>query len=197
MSNKAKDWIFYGLLALVALGLYASGKHTEVIGFAQRGLLATGVLNPSVETRKNEGKEELAAYTKADGNLLLRDTSGKLLALEELQGKTVFLNLWATWCPPCIAEMPSIAGLYEEMGDEVVFILLSQDRNFRTAIDFMDRKGYEMPIYELAAPLPEQYQTGSIPSTFVIDKHGNLVMQHRGMADYNTEDFKNFLKSLE
>ncbi len=194
MSKKAKDWIFYGLLALVALGLYASGKHTEVIGFAQRGLLATGLLNP---TFKDVAKEDNVAYTKADGNLLLRDTSGKLLALEELQGKTVFLNLWATWCPPCIAEMPSIAALYEEMGEEVVFILLSQDRNFRTAIDFMDRKGYEMPIYELAAPLPEQYQTGSIPSTFVIDKDGNLVMQHRGMADYNTEDFKEFLKSLE
>ncbi|WP_373074670.1 TlpA family protein disulfide reductase [Zeaxanthinibacter enoshimensis] len=194
MSKKAKDWIFYGLLALVALGLYASGKHTEVIGFAQRGLLATGLLNP---TFKDVAKEDNVAYTKADGNLLLRDTSGKLLALEELQGKTVFLNLWATWCPPCIAEMPSIAALYEEMGKEVVFILLSQDRNFRTAIDFMDRKGYEMPIYELAAPLPEQYQTGSIPSTFVIDKDGNLVMQHRGMADYNTEDFKEFLKSLE
>ncbi|MDC6350451.1 TlpA disulfide reductase family protein [Zeaxanthinibacter sp. PT1] len=191
MSKKTKDWIFYGLVALIALGLYATGKHTEVIGFAQRGILATGLMNPSVD------KESTTEYPKADGNLLLRDTEGKLIALEELEGKVVFLNLWATWCPPCIAEMPGIADLYEEMGDEVVFVLLSQDRDFQTAKDFMKRKGYDLPIYELAAPLPAQYQTGSIPATFVIDKKGRLVLQHKGMADYNTEKFKGFLRGLE
>ncbi len=203
-NNQKKTWIQYGVFAVVAITLYATGLHTEVIGFAQRGLLATGLMNPDVEEIaqvRNEGNENETSTapkpTLADFNLKLLDADGNTKSLEELKGKVIFMNMWATWCPPCIAEMPSIDTLHEEMGDEVAFVILSLDEDFEKAKAFDKRKGYDLPIYSPASNLPKMYHSPSIPTTYVIDADGNLVLTHKGMADYGTSEFKEFLLSLK
>lgn len=199
-NTTKKTWIQYGVFALVAITLYATGLHTEVIGFAQRGLLATGLMNPDVkELVMAEGSTNTAAanLTKADMNFNLRDSDGNITSLKALEGKVIFINLWATWCPPCIAEMPSINTLYETVGDDVAFVMLSLDRKFETAIAFNERKGYGFPIYAPADNIPAMYNTNSIPSTYVIDAKGNLALTHRGMADYSNPEFIAFLNSLK
>ncbi len=208
-KNKStkKTWIQYGIFAVVAITLYATGMHTEVIGFAQRGLLATGLMNPDVaeiaqvRSNKNENgnKPETTTNptTQADFNLKLIDKEGNTMSLEELKGKVIFMNFWATWCPPCVAEMPSIDKLHEEMGDEVAFVMLSLDQNFEKAKAFDKRKGYNLPIYAAGSNLPAMYQSSAIPTTYVIDAKGNLVLTHKGMADYSDPEFKKFLNSLK
>lgn len=205
-KNTKKTWIQYGIFAVVAITLYATGLHTEVIGFAQRGLLATGLMNPDVEeiaqvrSTENENYDETTSMTnttKADLNLKMVDANGKTRSLEEFKGKVIFLNFWATWCPPCIAEMPSIDKLHDEMGDEVAFVLLSFDDDFQKAKDFDKRKGYDLPIYAPASNLPQMLQSSALPTTYVIDAEGNLAMTHKGMADYSTQEFKDFLNSLK
>ena len=209
MKNKKTNslrnsWIQYGIMAIVAITLYATGLHTEVIGFAQRGLLTTGLMNPDVaeiaQVRNNKNNDDEASMpnlTKADLNLKLIDAEGKTRSLEEFKGKVIFLNFWATWCPPCIAEMPSIDKLHEEMGDEVAFVILSFDDDFEKAKAFDKRKGYDLPIYAPASDLPAMYQSSSLPTTYVIDSRGNLALTHKGMADYDNVEFKNFLKGLK
>lgn len=194
----------YGIFAVIAITLYATGRHTEVIGFAQRGLLATGLMNPDVKEitqNRNEendgGKATAPKPDPANFDLRLLDADGNVTTLEEFKGKVIFLNMWATWCPPCIAEMPSIDKLHEEMGDEVAFVMLSLDEDFEKAKAFDERKGYDLPIYELASNLPAMYRSSSIPTTFVIDAEGNLAMTHKGMADYSDPEFKKFLNSLK
>ncbi len=202
-KNSKKTWIQYGIFAVVAITLYATGMHTEVIGFAQRGLLATGLMNPDVEeiaqVRSNEENATATTsnLTKADFNLKLIDREGNTKSLTELKGKVIFMNFWATWCPPCIAEMPSIDKLHEEMGDEVAFVMLSLDQNFETAKAFDKRKGYDLPIYAIGGTLPSMYQSSAIPTTYVIDAEGNLALTHKGMADYSDPEFKKFLHSLK
>ncbi|GBF21623.1 MULTISPECIES: TlpA family protein disulfide reductase [Arenibacter] len=203
-KNKKKTWIQYGIFAIVALTLYVTGLHTEVIGFAQRGLLATGLMNPDVEeiaqvrnNDKNDDKASMPNLTKSDLNLKLIDVEGKTSSLKEFKGKVIFLNFWATWCPPCIAEMPSIDKLHEEMGDEVAFVLLSFDDDFEKAKAFDKRKGYDLPIYSPTSNLPAMFQSSALPTTYVIDADGNLALTHKGMADYETKDFKGFLRSLK
>lgn len=199
-NTTKKTWIQYGVFAIIAITLYATGLHTEVIGFAQRGLLATGLMNPDVkELVMAEGSTNTAAanLTKADMNFSLRDSDGNITSLKALEGKVIFINLWATWCPPCIAEMPSINTLYETVGDDVAFVMLSLDRKFETAIAFNERKGYGFPIYAPADTIPAMYNTNSIPSTYVIDAKGNLALTHRGMADYSNPEFIEFLNSLK
>lgn len=201
-KNKKKTWIQYGIFAIVAITLYVTGVHTEVIGVAQRGILATGLMNPNVKeiTEVREMENETGAlpeFGKADFNLKLMDRDGNISSLEALKGKVIFMNLWATWCPPCIAEMPSIDKLHKDMGNEVAFVMLSLDKDFELAKAFDKRKGYNMPIYAPAGNLPPMYQSSAIPTTYVIDAKGNLALTHKGMADYNDEGFKKFLRSLK
>ena len=199
-DNKKKSLIQYGVLAVVVMTLYMTGLHTEVIGFIQRGLLATGIMNPKVEVvspTEATQNQPMANIQATDFNLQLLDIDGKVVSLEDLKGKVIFLNFWATWCPPCIAEMPNIAQLHEEMGDEVAFVMLSLDDDFEKAKAFNKRKGFNLPIYALASPLPAMYESSAIPTTYVIDAAGNLALTHKGMADYDNKKFKAFLKSLQ
>lgn len=205
-KNKAmkKTWIQYGTFAVVAITLYATGLHTEVIGFAQRGLLATGLMNPDVaeiaQARNDESNDNTALMSnldKADYNLKLIDKDGKTRSLEEFKGKVIFLNFWATWCPPCVAEMPSIDKLHEEMGDDVAFVMVSFDDDFEKAKAFDKRKGYDLPIYAPVSNLPAMFQSSALPTTYIIDTEGNLALTHKGMADYSDPEFKEFLNSLK
>lgn len=204
-NNTKKTWIQYGIFAAVAFTLYATGLHTEVIGFAQRGLLATGLMNPNVEeiaqVQHSESKTETptnsATNPKADFNLKLIDAEGNVKSLSDFKGKVIFLNMWATWCPPCVAEMPSIDKLHEELGDEVAFVMLSLDRDFEKAKAFDQRKGYDLPIYTKGGNLPSMYQSSAIPTTYIIDANGNIALTHKGMADYSDPEFKKFLKRLK
>tara|TARA_R110000782_G_scaffold156924_1_gene249109 strand:- start:1 stop:633 length:633 start_codon:yes stop_codon:yes gene_type:complete len=205
-KNKAmkKTWIQYGIFAVVAITLYATGLHTEVIGLAQRGLLATGLMNPDVaeiaQSRNDESNDNTALLSnldKADYNLKLIDRDGKTRSLEEFKGKVIFLNFWATWCPPCVAEMPSIDKLHEEMGDDIAFVMVSFDDDFEKAKAFDKRKGYGLPIYAPASNLPTMFQSSALPTTYIIDAEGNLALTHKGMADYSDPEFKEFLNSLK
>lgn len=195
-----KTLIEYGIIAAVALTLYATGLHTEVIGFVQRGLLATGLITPKIETtHQNETENEVTATataTPADFNLTLMDEDGNTLSLADFKGKAIFLNMWATWCPPCIAEMPNINKLYKEMGNEVAFVMVSLDDDFETAKAFNKRKGFDLPIYTLQSRRPAMYQSTTVPTTYVISADGKLMMTHKGMSNYNTSMFKKFLKGI-
>jgi thiol-disulfide isomerase/thioredoxin len=201
-KDKKRTWIQYGVIALAVITLYVTGWHTDVIGFAQRGVLATGLMNPDVpELVKGQSDTTLSDFktsvTKADFDLVLIDDHGEEHSLIDFKGKVIFFNMWATWCPPCIAEMPNIDKLHEEMGDEVAFVLLSLDQDFEKAKTFNMRKGYELPIYQPASSLPAMYESSSIPTTYIIDAAGNLALTHYGMADYNTQEFKDFLRGLK
>ncbi len=200
-KSTKRTLLEYGIIALVALILYATGLHTEVIGFMQRGLLATGLITPKIETpHQNETNNELATTTtsnQADFNLTLMDEDGNTLSLADFKGKAIFMNMWATWCPPCIAEMPNINNLYKEMGREVAFVMVSLDDDFETAKAFNSRKGFDLPIYTLQSHRPAMYQSTTVPTTYVISADGQLMMTHKGMANYNTSKFKKFLEEIK
>ncbi|WP_194850383.1 TlpA family protein disulfide reductase [Nonlabens antarcticus] len=203
-NNSRKTWIQYGIIGAIALTLYITGLHTEVIAFAQRGLLATGIMNPDVEevavNRNMEGRDSTQVspdLVKADFNFDLINEQGKMISLADLKGKVIFINMWATWCPPCIAEMPSIDRLHEELGDEVAFVMVSLDQDFEKAKAFNKNRGYNLPIYAPGNNPPAMYQSTTIPTTYVIGADGNLALIHKGMADYSTSDFKEFLISLK
>ena len=197
MNKKLKkNLIEYGIIAAVFIGLFVSGLHAEVFGFLQRGILATGLMNPDTEE-----KAEIAAVTPPKGAIMdfsLVNSKGEKVNMKQYEGKVIFLNVWATWCPPCIAEMPGINKLYQEVKDDnVEFIMLSVDQNFEKAKKFRSNKGFEFEIYRAAGPVPQMYSSRSIPTTYVIDADGNLALTHLGMGDFDTKDFKQFLKKLQ
>lgn len=201
-KNNKTTWIKYALTAVAAIILLVTGLE-----FTNNGSRDNGVTNSNIKARKeiskvyNEPKEkaseDLRKNPKANFDLKLRDPNGNIVPLSDLKGKVIFMNLWATWCPPCVAEMPSINELHQEMGDEVAFVMLSLDRDFKKAVSFKKEKNYQLPIYTAASQLPSMYRSSAIPVTYVIDADGNLALTHKGMGSYNTNKFKNFLKGLK
>ena len=179
------EWaIFLGIIAF----LFGTGLNTPVFGFIQGLILKTGIIQPSLEDDNT---------VNADYDFILIDEEGHKVPFAEFKDKVVFVNFWATWCPPCVAEMPDIQGLYEEVGSgNIAFVLISSDDSFQKAKDFVKRKEFNFPIYQLASPLPKVYDYSAIPTTYVISSEGKIVVSKSGMAKYNTNRFKKFLTEL-
>lgn len=197
MKRKTKNIIIeYSVLAAVVATLYLTGLHTEVIGIVQRGLLSTGIMNPKIELGADDISSELNPIADLDFNLI--NEAGEVVSLRNFEGKVIFINLWATWCPPCIAEMPGIHALYEEIqGKDIEFVMISLDEDFQKAIDYRKRKNYKFDIYQVRNRIPQMYHSSSIPTTYVIGADGRLAMTHKGMANYNTEKYKKYLLGLQ
>ncbi|MCB0631407.1 MAG: TlpA disulfide reductase family protein [Saprospiraceae bacterium] len=192
MKEKIKKELkSYGIMAIVALILYMTGWHTYVISFLQRGILATGLMQPRTE-------QPTADLPVPNLNIELEDANGQVLNMQQFQGKVLFINLWATWCPPCLAEMPNIDQLYTDLEPEkdIVFLMLSTDQDFSKAVQHVADKGFNFPVYQIRRNWPPELNSSTLPTTFVIDKQGRLVLAHRGMAKYNTSDFKAYLRGL-
>ncbi len=203
MNNKKfsfrniPGWVF--MLALFGV-LYGTGLHTEVIGQVQRLLLATGLKDAEVSALADtsNSKRVTPSSPGAGEGFMLAGLDGKPFPFESLRGKVVFLNLWATWCPPCLAEMPNIQKLYEQVGsDSIAFVMLSLDEGPNTKVqEFIDKKGYTFPVYRPASQLPDEFQSSAIPTTFILSPEGEIVDRHEGMADYDTPEVRAFLKAL-
>jgi thiol-disulfide isomerase/thioredoxin len=191
MSRKKKLVIEWGLIIGTLLFFNLTSYGTEVQGFLQRGLLWTGMFNPDVSFA-----EEKRIPANYDVNLVSLD--GEPTSLADFKGKTIFMNMWATWCPPCLAEMPFIQNLYDEMGNEsVAFVMISVDDTDDVVREFIRSKGYSLPVYRLAGPMPDPYTSNALPTTYVISPDGMLATVHAGMANYDSDEFKSFLRSLE
>jgi len=182
------EWaLILGFLAFIRF----TDPGTVVQGWMQQAVLATGLFQ--AETVWAEESAEPASY---DLELITLDGK-RSTTLEAYRGKTLFVNLWATWCPPCLAEMPYIQSLYEEVADEgVEFIMIATDDDPEVARRFMDAKGYTMPAYRTVGAVPAMYRSSTLPTTWVISPEGKVATVHAGMANYNTRGFKRFIRDL-
>ena len=183
IKKELTEWVV--LLTVIGV-IYFGGWHTEVLGRMQQVVLATGIIQPDMVE-----EERIASY-----DFQLMDSDGNRSLFSDFEGEVVFLNFWATWCPPCVAEMPDIHSLYENQKDDVKFIMISLDRDREKAREFIARKGFEFPVYFLMSNLPGSYDTHSIPTTYLIDKSGKIIIENHGMAKYNTDSFNELLTEL-
>lgn len=185
-----RDIIELGVIVVIFATIYLTGSQAEVFGRVQQVVLKTGIMNASALDKED--------FQPADYDFLLINETGETVDARDLKGKTVFMNIWATWCPPCVAEMPSINKLYANFKDNpnVAFIMISHDREFETAINWVKKKEFDFPIYQLKTRLPDIYETGVVPSTFVISPEGKIVVSNTGLANYNSRRFRKFMEKL-
>ena len=190
-SRKAKpgkrDIIELSIIIAVFAIIYFTGSQAEVFGKVQQAVLYTGIMNA------NELDE--SSQKPANCDFKLFDVDGNILDAKDLKGKNIFINIWATWCAPCVAEMPSINKLYADVKDNpnAVFLMISEDRDFKKAIQWVKKKDFDFPIYRLATALPEEYETNVVPTTIVISAEGEIVVKKTGMANYNTRRFRKLM----
>lgn len=194
-SSWKRNLIEWGVIGSIALILYVTGLHTEVIGTLQRAMLWTGLFD--ADTSKIATTEGPHLDTR-DYNFALQASDGTQTTLGDFKGQVLFVNVWASWCPPCIAEMPTIETLYKAVGDhpKIKFILLSMDQNQKKAVNFMENKEFAMPYYFPRSRLPNKLQSQYLPTTFVISKKGKIVYKKEGIADYSSPNFAQWMRDL-
>jgi thiol-disulfide isomerase/thioredoxin len=183
---KKHFWNGLFLAVLLVLLFVPSAK-----AYLMQGLMQVGLFKPHTETTAQ------SKFTNLSG-IKFKDAEGNSIDLGDLKGKVIFLNFWATWCPPCQAEMPSVNQLYEQFRNnkDVVFLFIDADGDFAKAKKFMDRKKYSLPVYSMESSVPEEIFKGSLPTTVVFDKEGRLSYKGEGAANYADQKFLDFMRKL-
>ncbi|WP_175402779.1 TlpA family protein disulfide reductase [Mangrovivirga cuniculi] len=139
----------------------------------------------SVDNSDNTTKE-------INENIYLIDESGKRVAHIFSDYDYTFINFWASWCPPCLAEMPSIEKLYKKTENRNIrFLMISSDQNFNKAIQLKERKKFTFPIYSPLASIPTVLSHTSIPYTVIVDDQGRIIYEKEGIANYNSDEIIN------
>lgn len=131
----------------------------------------------------------------ADYNWILEDKNGIRQNFSDHKGRVIVINYWATWCPPCIAEMPSFQELYLDYKDKVVFLFISGE-DHETVTNFMKRKRYDLPSYRMLSADPKPLEGYSLPTTYLLDKKGEIVIHKVGAADWNSKKTRDTLDKL-
>lgn len=131
--------------------------------------------------------------------MVVHTAGGKTIDLQQQKGKVVFINFWATWCPPCLAEMPTVNNFYEKVKSDtnIVFLAIDVDNRLNNSSAYMKKQGYQIPVYGGNLDgLPTTFFSGTIPTTLVIDKRGLVVFNHAGKASYDGDEFTRFVTGL-
>ncbi len=109
--------------------------------------------------------------------------------------KVVLINYWATWCAPCIAEMPSLQKLYNDYKDKVMFFFVTTDDDPELN-KFMNDKNYNYPIYRSLSAHPRPFVHNPIPQTYLIDKNGNIIIDKTNAANWNSSKVRETIDKL-
>jgi thiol-disulfide isomerase/thioredoxin len=172
LFGKISDIIF--VLFLIAILIPASRK--EISSFVIR-ITSTSPGTVDAEEQKSVSSEEM--------QWRLISIDGESVQLSDFEGKPLFINFWATWCPPCVAELPEINDLHNAYRDKVVFLLIT-DESPETVRAFMKQKNYNLPVYFIQSSVPEIFATSSIPATFIVSPENKIVIEKRGAAKWNS-----------
>ncbi len=153
------------------------------------GLIAVGVAAMALITlrqaqagRATETSVVPARADYAAPSLTLTDLDGNPRSLSDYRGRVVLVNLWATWCPPCIAELPTLNAFYNEYaGDGFVIIGINDGEEAETVKEFLKRNPLDFPIWLDPSYLSERaFNTMNLPSSYVIDRQGRVRLQWVG-----------------
>ncbi|HEY8890892.1 MAG TPA: TlpA disulfide reductase family protein [Clostridium sp.] len=168
-------------------------------------IITVNTYNSSNKGKNNTKQNASTKPTQINPNVIktkaidfkLKDLDGKELSLSDLKGKNVFLNFWATWCPPCKAEMSEIERLYQETkNSDLVIVAVEIGEPLSTVKSFIDSKKYNFKILlDSDQSVASKYNIASIPTSYFIDVDGNIISKNIG--GMNIDKMKTYIKSLD
>ena len=178
---------FAGASALYEKLSGEGGSGNLVIDMPQGAQSSQGSGNPD---RTPSGASSGQSTTNPAPNFTVLDKDGNTVEFSSKKGKPIILNFWASWCPPCKAEMPDFEEAYKKYGDKVEFMMVNlTDGNRETlqkAKDHVSSNGYTFPVYfDTQSTAAYAYSISSVPATYIIDAEGNIVAHAIGMITAN------------
>ncbi|OMP79348.1 TlpA disulfide reductase family protein [[Flexibacter] sp. ATCC 35208] len=178
--------ILMGIFIIVIL------VNPDAKSWVLRQLMATGGYNARIE---GEGYD---VTNQAFSDFDFEDGKGTVQLTASLRGKVVFINFWASWCPPCRAEFPSIEILYSRFKNnpDVSFLTVNEDNELSAANAYMKGENFTVPFYKTRGNVPDAIYTGTLPTTIVLDKNGKIRFRHEGLANYGSEKFMKQIEDL-
>lgn len=160
--------------------------------FVLRQLIATGLFNASMD------KKDAGTANQANTDFDFTNEKGNVQNTASLRGKVVFINFWASWCPPCRAEFPSIETLYTQFKDnpDIVFLTINEDADPAAGKAYLEKEKFSVPMYQSSGNVPAEIYSGSLPTTIVLDKNGKIRLHHTGFANYASGKFVKQIEEL-
>ena len=199
--------LYYVIVILIIILSFLSYKYNDVNKdlnkYKERYKeLSILYLNEVIEAPKLEAPsaEDMKVTTiDFDSNMLqFSDLENNIFTIQNFKGKNLFINYWATWCNPCLAEMPYMAELYEKYKDEedIIFLYLSREK-LETIKNYIpkDESLQQLPIYKIITD-DEFFATSGIPTTFIVNSDGEVIVKDLGSAFWNDESVFKFIDNL-
>jgi len=126
---------------------------------------------------------------------ILRSQNEADLKASTLENQVVLINFWATWCPPCIAEMPELNQLYNDYNQKMKFLFITND-NFERVKKFLTNNDYNFEAHQSVNQTPNYLKTSTIPRTLIIDKNGKVIVDKTGALNWNSKKSRKLLDQL-
>lgn len=128
----------------------------------------------------------------------VKDRNGQMHSLNDFRGKVVLVNFWATWCPPCIEEMPSMDNLQKKLDEEkFAVIAISVDDSWDPVDAYIKSSNLDLNIYsDFEGKVAKLYGTHKVPETYILSKEGTVVRKIMGVIDWTSPQIVSFLKEL-
>ncbi len=134
---------------------------------------------------KNKNDSSAKLIREID-KIRLSDLKGQAISLKQYQGKTVFINFWATWCKPCIGEMPSIAAAQNNLQNKKIIFLLASNESAEQIEEFSNSRDYKFNYVRIENS--EEMNVQTLPATFIFNSKGNLVFSETGSRKWNDKN---------
>ena len=136
------------------------------------------------------------SFGQADYSWRIRALGGRSITLSDFKGRVLFINLWASWCTPCVRELKSIERLKQRLaGTKVEFLIIAAEGE-RSVEQFLRRYPYDLPIYLEEQRAPAAFGLRGLPSSWVIDQNGQIVLVRYGEAVWDRDAIEQFLRAL-
>jgi thiol-disulfide isomerase/thioredoxin len=167
---------------LLAAGIFLMAGSTYLVWRAGR---AAQTAQPPADAQVLR----FASNAEPAPRLVIHDLAGKVTSMDELKGKVVLVNFWATWCPPCRAEIPALVQLQEKYRDKLQIIGISEDDDLDAVHDYVKKMGINYPVVMATPELTGAYGgVAALPTTFVVDTEGRVVQRHLGLLNAEYTD---------